>query len=70
MTTLVTVLGLSFACCLLLTPIARALAVRSDLVDRPDGLRKIHAKAVPMGGGIAVLLSIVAAIAVTLSVSS
>jgi UDP-GlcNAc:undecaprenyl-phosphate GlcNAc-1-phosphate transferase len=47
----------SAALALVLTPMVRAAALRYGLVDRPDGARKIHAKATPSGGGIAILLS-------------
>jgi UDP-GlcNAc:undecaprenyl-phosphate GlcNAc-1-phosphate transferase len=46
-------LGLSF----LLTPLARHLAHRWGFTDKPDGRRKLHARAVPVAGGVAVLLA-------------
>jgi UDP-GlcNAc:undecaprenyl-phosphate GlcNAc-1-phosphate transferase len=49
------VLGAACALCLALTPLARVLAVRYGLVDRPDGRRKIHARPIPVSGGLAVL---------------
>jgi UDP-GlcNAc:undecaprenyl-phosphate GlcNAc-1-phosphate transferase len=49
---------------LLLTPIIRRLAQRLDWLDRPRGLRKIHERAIPRLGGIAIFLSIAAALAV------
>ncbi|HEX4148205.1 MAG TPA: MraY family glycosyltransferase, partial [Pirellulales bacterium] len=39
------------------TPIVRWLATRLGLVDAPDGSRKIHGRAIALGGGVAVLLS-------------
>jgi UDP-GlcNAc:undecaprenyl-phosphate GlcNAc-1-phosphate transferase len=47
----------SLGLCLALTPLARRLAIRCGLVDRPDGRRKVHARATPVAGGPAVLLS-------------
>jgi UDP-GlcNAc:undecaprenyl-phosphate/decaprenyl-phosphate GlcNAc-1-phosphate transferase len=53
--------AVSFFCAfvigLLLTPIARRLARSAGFVDRPDGLRKFHDRAVPLGGGVAVQLA-------------
>ncbi len=49
----------SLACCLALTPVVRTLAQRYGLVDRPDGRRKLQAQAVPLGGGLAILLATV-----------
>jgi UDP-GlcNAc:undecaprenyl-phosphate GlcNAc-1-phosphate transferase len=36
-----------------LIPLARLIACRVGLVDRPDGRRKMHARATPVAGGIA-----------------
>ncbi len=66
MTTLCVVFALSLGVCLLLTPAVRAVAPRLGLVDRPDGVRKIHLRPVPTGGGIAVLLASAAAIGIAL----
>ncbi len=57
MMTLGAILLVSFAASLILTPQVRRLATRYNLVDRPDGRRKIHARPTPVGGGIALLLS-------------
>lgn len=38
---------------LALTGAARGLARRIGLVDRPDGRRKMHARVVPVAGGLA-----------------
>jgi UDP-GlcNAc:undecaprenyl-phosphate GlcNAc-1-phosphate transferase len=61
--------GVSFGLGLLLTPLARALAARVNLVDRPDGHRKKHARTTPVAGGLAVLLAGVGAVAVGLAAS-
>ncbi len=50
-------LALSLGLSLLLTPLVRALAMRIRLVDQPDGRRKIHARTIALGGGIAVFLA-------------
>src|SRR5262245_8996496 len=40
---------------LLTVPLARRLALWLGLVDRPDGRRKMHDRAIPVAGGIAIL---------------
>jgi UDP-GlcNAc:undecaprenyl-phosphate GlcNAc-1-phosphate transferase len=60
------IFGLSFGLCLSLTPLARAVAGRFGLVDRPDGRRKMHGRATPLAGGIAVLLSLFGALSISL----
>ena len=40
-----------------LTDSVRVIALRRGFVDRPDGHRKLHLNAVPLGGGIAVFLT-------------
>ncbi len=42
--------------CAMLVPLARRLALRVGLVDHP-GARKIHARPIPYGGGIAIFVS-------------
>src|SRR5262245_24743220 len=49
---------LSAVLCLILTPLARALAARWGLVDAPDGERKIHERPVPTTGGLAVFFAL------------
>jgi UDP-GlcNAc:undecaprenyl-phosphate GlcNAc-1-phosphate transferase len=67
---LVLPLALSYILCLGLTPLARRWAARYGLVDRPDGHRKIHGRAVPVAGGLAILLSVVVAVGVALLIPS
>jgi UDP-GlcNAc:undecaprenyl-phosphate/decaprenyl-phosphate GlcNAc-1-phosphate transferase len=44
----------AFVASLLLTAVVRTLARRWGIVDWPDGLRKLHARPVPLWGGVAV----------------
>jgi len=48
----------AIAVSLALTPIARAVARRLRVVDMPDGLRKQHARDVPLWGGVVVYLAV------------
>ena len=50
---------------LTLAPVIGVVCRWLGIVDQPDGHRKLHARAVPLTGGPTVLLSIVAAIAIT-----
>ncbi len=50
---------------LVTTPLAMRAALMVGLVDRPDGFRKLHGRAVALGGGVAV----VAAVALTLLIA-
>lgn len=52
--------GLLFS--VLLAPVVRSLARRFGVVDRPDGGRKKHGRAVPLLGGAAVFLAFVLAV--------
>jgi len=45
--------ALSFALCLLATPLMRRCAQHFQLIDRPDGRRKLHGRGVPVAGGLA-----------------
>jgi UDP-GlcNAc:undecaprenyl-phosphate GlcNAc-1-phosphate transferase len=45
--------------CVAVTPIVRSLALRYGLVDVPDGRRKLHARPIPVAGGVAVLITAV-----------
>jgi len=62
--------ALSLGLSLLLTPLARALASRFGLTDKPDERRKLHDQAIPVGGGVAVLLASLATIGVMLLVDT
>src|SRR5439155_7925961 len=65
--TLAIVFAAAFGVCLLLTPIVRSAAIYFGLVDEPDGRRKVHTRPIPVAGGVAVLLSTGAVLAVTLA---
>ncbi|MGW8258474.1 MAG: hypothetical protein ACWGMZ_13390, partial [Thermoguttaceae bacterium] len=43
-----------------LTLLIRSVALRWGVVDYPDGLRKFHPGSIPLGGGVAVYLSLIA----------
>jgi UDP-GlcNAc:undecaprenyl-phosphate GlcNAc-1-phosphate transferase len=61
MTTLLVLLTSSAVSCWLLTPWIARLAVYYGVVDRPDGHRKLHVYSTPLGGGLAVFISLVLA---------
>lgn len=50
----------AFCLCLILTPVVRDLFLRWGIVDSPDGVRKLHAHAVPRVGGIPIAVSYLA----------
>ncbi len=58
-------LGIAIVAAFALTPVAMRLAWRLDVVDRPDG-RRIHARPIPLLGGVAMLAAILLAVAPTL----
>lgn len=53
------ILAAAVSCLLafVLTPVVRAWALRAGIVDAPDGFRKLHARHVPLAGGLAVMLA-------------
>lgn len=55
MTTLLALLGVSFAVAVVLTPVMRVVSRRYGILDAPDGHRKLHSDATPLAGGMAVL---------------
>ncbi len=61
MTTLLVVFAIGTVSCWLLTPWIAKLATYWGVVDRPDGYRKLHGHCTPLGGGLAVLVSLVLA---------
>lgn len=56
------VVVIAFLLAAALTPSVRRLALRLGVVDKPDGHRKLHGRTVPLGGGVAVFLSMIFAI--------
>ena len=54
MNSLVWISTVAFVASLTLTRAVRAVARRYDIVDRPDGKRKLHGRPVPLWGGVAV----------------
>ncbi len=56
----------AFLLCLLLTPLVRDLALRLQIVDRPDGTRKAHQRPTPRIGGLAIALAYTASFALFL----
>ena len=56
----------SFCACLLLTPLVRRWSERNGLYDRPNSGRKRHPSPRPRTGGVAIVLSYVAAVGVFL----
>ncbi len=58
-------LGCALLTALLLTPVVVMAAHRLALVDSPDGHRKLQAKSVPLGGGLAVGASVCFALALS-----
>jgi len=54
----------SFLTAVVLTPLVRALAIRFNVVDRPDGRRKLHGGVIARSGGTAVLFAVLAVCAV------
>lgn len=56
------IIVIAFVAAVVLTALARELALRVGLVDKPDQQRKIHAQATPLGGGLAVFLAVLVAV--------
>lgn len=50
------VLAIAFGLALLATPLCRALAIRRNIVDRPDDWLKPHHKPIPYLGGVAIFI--------------
>ena len=59
----------AFLLCLGATPLVRNAFVRIGLVDHPDGKRKLHARAVPRVGGIAIAFSYLGALLIVFFLS-
>jgi UDP-GlcNAc:undecaprenyl-phosphate GlcNAc-1-phosphate transferase len=61
------VLAVSFLISLIATPICRDVCLRHGWVDRPDGNRKVHTRAAPRTGGVAIMISFAAALALLIA---
>lgn len=48
---------LALILCLILTPLCRMLAIKLNIVDKPDNLRKVHTRPIPRIGGIPIAIS-------------
>lgn len=59
------VLAVSFFVALIATPIARLIAHRTNIVDKPDEARKLHKHATAYLGGIAVFVAILSGIVIS-----
>lgn len=64
-----TAAAVSFVASLLLTPLVRRYAARWGVVDLPDKRRKLHAQAIPLGGGVAILFAFLISLGVVLAFS-
>ena len=62
------IVGVAVICGCVLTPLMRELARTLNIVDRPDGRRKLHAHPTPLGGGMAIsaAMALTAAVAAAL----
>lgn len=56
----------AFATAALTAPLIGRFSSRVGIVDRPDGHRKLHARSVPLTGGLTILLATVIALGLTL----
>lgn len=56
-------LVVGFSVAVLAAPVSAALCRHLQIVDRPDGHRKLHSKIVPLTGGPTLLISVAAAVA-------
>ena len=57
---------LAFLVCLITTPLVRNLFLRLNIVDHPDGDRKLHVRPIPRIGGIPIAFSYAAALGLML----
>lgn len=57
---------LAFLVCLVTTPLVRDLFLKLNIVDHPDGDRKLHVRPIPRIGGIPIALSYAAALGLML----
>jgi UDP-GlcNAc:undecaprenyl-phosphate GlcNAc-1-phosphate transferase len=69
MTTILFAFVIAFAVSLVLTPWAKRLGVRLEIIDRPSA-RNAHERAIPRSGGIAILVSFFVALIACVSLST
>jgi len=62
MTTVLAAFAIAFITAVVCTPVLRAVARRLGIVDKPDGLRKVHGREVPLLGGVAIYIALAAPI--------
>lgn len=68
--TLGIILLTAFLMATVLTPLARAAAVRFGVIDRPDGERKVHRAPMPLLGGVAVAAAVAVAVLVAVAIGA
>lgn len=68
MNDLIAVPLLAFLLSLFLVPIVRYVAKRLNIVDKPDAHRKMHGRAIALGGGLAVLASVLLTVGAAMAV--
>lgn len=56
----------AFFCSVIAAPLIARLALRLKIVDAPDGHRKLHARPIPLTGGMTILVSLAVAVGITL----
>src|SRR5690349_7300977 len=61
--------GVSFFVSLLATPLFRKIALRFNIVDRPDDFLKPHQKPIPYLGGVAIFLGWLAGVLAAISIT-
>jgi UDP-GlcNAc:undecaprenyl-phosphate/decaprenyl-phosphate GlcNAc-1-phosphate transferase len=57
MPALLTTALIAFALCIAFTPLLRDTCIRFGIVDQPDKVRKLHPRAIPRVGGVAIMIS-------------
>lgn len=68
--TLLAAAALSCVVALVVTPIVRRWAIALGIVDAPDGFRKLHARSIPLCGGVAVVVAVAVCASVAFAFSA
>ena len=63
------VFSTAFLLAALFTPVVRLIALKYNIVDRPDGGRKIHKEAIPYLGGVGIFLAFIITVSVNIPFS-